>query len=100
MSPTKPSDTALRASFGQPRNQSIAQPVINPGNFLARSANFALTGEKHRTTCKFLRTVSKKNFTRDSGVSTGVPMLNHVLQGFFSGDTLGSQVHQLLPAKD
>ena len=51
----------------------MAQPVINPGNFRARSANLALTGEKHSTTCKFLLTVSKKNLTRLSGVSTGTP---------------------------
>mmetsp|Transcript_18622 Transcript_18622/g.53031 ORF Transcript_18622/g.53031 Transcript_18622/m.53031 type:complete len:231 (+) Transcript_18622:18289-18981(+) len=74
MSPTKPSLTALNASLGQPRNQSIAHPVMSPGNFRARSANFALTGEKQRTTCKFLRTVSKKNFTRLSGVSTGTDL--------------------------
>ena len=69
MAPMKPSDTAIKASLGQLRNQSSAQPLMRPGNLRARSANLALTGEKHKTTCRFWRTVSKKFLTRKSGVS-------------------------------
>ena len=49
-------DTAMSASCGQGRNQSIVQPLMRPGKFLARVENLSPTGEKHRHRCRLSRT--------------------------------------------
>jgi hypothetical protein len=58
------------AGSGQPRNQSMVHPDTMPGNFRARSANVADTGDMHKTTCKYLRTRWKKKACRFDGDST------------------------------
>ena len=46
---TKRLETSTRASSGHRKNQSMVVPLIKAGNRRARSANFSLAGEKHKT---------------------------------------------------
>ena len=64
------SDTAVSASTGHGKNQSMVQPLISPGNCCALCENLGPTGEKHRQVCRLARTLSKKNLERFSWVST------------------------------
>jgi hypothetical protein len=41
-----------RAILVHGRNQSMVQPEMRPGNFLARVRNFSPTGDKHKMMCK------------------------------------------------
>lgn len=50
-------DTLTRASRGQGRNQLIWVQLMRPGNRRHRVRKTSPTGEKHRTTCRFARTL-------------------------------------------
>ena len=54
-------DTAINASWGHGRNQSMVHPLINPGKFRARVAKVSPTGEKHKHVCKLSRTLDKNS---------------------------------------
>jgi len=47
------SDTEIKASSGQGKNQSIAQVEKSEGNFYALTLNLGETGEKQSTVCKW-----------------------------------------------
>lgn len=57
MSSRNHSDTLTSASLGQGRKRSICVQLISPGNLRHRERNASPTGEKHRTTCRFARTL-------------------------------------------
>mmetsp|Transcript_18328 Transcript_18328/g.62276 ORF Transcript_18328/g.62276 Transcript_18328/m.62276 type:complete len:287 (+) Transcript_18328:2776-3636(+) len=65
-------DTATSASTGHGRNQSMVQPLMRPGNWLARRLKVEPTGEKHRHTCRLSRTRPRKKSYRLSYVSATV----------------------------
>mmetsp|Transcript_24177 Transcript_24177/g.45869 ORF Transcript_24177/g.45869 Transcript_24177/m.45869 type:complete len:383 (+) Transcript_24177:22-1170(+) len=69
-SPMNLDDTAVRAWSGHGRNQSMVHPLIKPGNWEARREKASPTGEKHRQTCRLLRTRPMKKLYRLSHVST------------------------------
>mmetsp|Transcript_14093 Transcript_14093/g.33800 ORF Transcript_14093/g.33800 Transcript_14093/m.33800 type:complete len:251 (+) Transcript_14093:3634-4386(+) len=68
-SPMNLVDTAMSASWGHGRNQSMVQPLMSPGKLRARLANLTPTGEKHRQVCRLSRTRPRKNEYRLSQVS-------------------------------
>lgn len=59
MSSRNERDTFTKASLGQGRNRSICVQLISPGNLLHRVRKASPTGEKHRTTCRFARTLGQ-----------------------------------------
>ena len=82
-------DTATSASCGQGRNQSIVQPLMRPGKFLARVENLSPTGEKHRHKCRLSRTRPMKKFHKLSCVSSssGAAFFITGLKSFTSAST-------------
>mmetsp|Transcript_631 Transcript_631/g.2087 ORF Transcript_631/g.2087 Transcript_631/m.2087 type:complete len:522 (+) Transcript_631:157-1722(+) len=61
--------TAMSASWGHGRNQSMVHPFINPGKFRARVAKASPTGEKHKHVCRLSLTLDRKSAYRLSHVS-------------------------------
>ena len=57
-----------RASLGHGWNQLMVQPEMRPGNLRARDRNFSPTGEKQRTTWRFVLTLSRNQDMAFSGV--------------------------------
>mmetsp|Transcript_13331 Transcript_13331/g.21687 ORF Transcript_13331/g.21687 Transcript_13331/m.21687 type:complete len:253 (+) Transcript_13331:2108-2866(+) len=62
-------ETAMSASCGHGKNQSMVHPLMSPGKFRARVANLSPTGEKHRHTWRLSRTRPRKKAYRLSQVS-------------------------------
>ena len=61
--------TETSASCGQGWNQSMTVQLMSAGKLRARMRNLSPTGEKHRHTCRNLRTLSMKKSHRLSGES-------------------------------
>mmetsp|Transcript_12091 Transcript_12091/g.51941 ORF Transcript_12091/g.51941 Transcript_12091/m.51941 type:complete len:253 (+) Transcript_12091:4700-5458(+) len=68
-SPMNLVDTAMSASCGQGRNQSMVHPLMSPGKLRARVAKVSPTGEKHRQVCRLSRTRARNIAYRLSQVS-------------------------------
>mmetsp|Transcript_13360 Transcript_13360/g.32664 ORF Transcript_13360/g.32664 Transcript_13360/m.32664 type:complete len:278 (-) Transcript_13360:588-1421(-) len=88
-------DTAVSASSGHGRNQSMVQPLMRPGNCCARRLNLLPTGEKHSTMCRLSRTRLRKKPYRFSHVS-GTPgacdfMMGRMSFTIMSSSSLGSR---------
>ena len=68
-SPMNLVETAMSASCGHGRNQSMVHPLMSPGKFRARVAKVSPTGEKHRQVCRLSRTRLRNIAYRLSQVS-------------------------------
>mmetsp|Transcript_9193 Transcript_9193/g.38628 ORF Transcript_9193/g.38628 Transcript_9193/m.38628 type:complete len:250 (-) Transcript_9193:487-1236(-) len=71
--------TETSASCGHGWNQSMTVQLMSAGKFLARMRNLSPTGEKHRHTCRYLRTLSRKKSHKFSGESM-IPAPLHSLR--------------------
>ena len=86
-SPMNLVETAMSASCGHGRNQSMVHPLMSPGKSRARRENLSPTGEKHRHRCRLSRTRDRKKLHRLSYESTdpgGACFLNAGRQSFTS----------------